>query len=255
MSEQSTHQRVALVTGANKGIGRGVAGQLAALGMTVVVGARDPLRGEEAAAAVRTVGGDAHAVTLDVTDQATVQEAAKQVEERFGRLDVLINNAGITGSGQVSPEDAHDQVPSSVDLDMVRAVFETNVFGVIAVTNAMLPLLRRSPAPRIVNVSSHAASLTLTSDPDGPFTALLPSAAYAPSKTALSALTVQYANELRKHGILVNAVAPGFVDTDSNNHTGLLTVAQAAEVVVRLATLGADGATAGFFSEEGPVPW
>lgn len=255
MSEQSTHQRVALVTGANKGIGRGVAGQLAALGMTVVVGARDPLRGEEAAAAVRTVGGDAHAVTLDVTDQATVQEAAKQVEERFGRLDVLINNAGITGSGQVSPEDAHDQVPSSVDLDMVRAVFETNVFGVIAVTNAMLPLLRRSPAPRIVNVSSHAASLTLTSDPDGPFTALLPSAAYAPSKTALSALTVQYANELRKHGILVNAVAPGFVDTDSNNHTGFLTVAQAAEVVVRLATLGADGATAGFFSEEGPVPW
>ncbi|MEU1365106.1 SDR family oxidoreductase [Streptomyces sp. NPDC005803] len=255
MSEQSTYQRVALVTGANKGIGRGVAGQLAALGMTVVVGARDPLRGEEAAAAVRTVGGDAHAITLDVTDQATVQEAAKQVEERFGRLDVLINNAGITGSGQVSPEDAHDQVPSSVDLDMVRAVFETNVFGVIAVTNAMLPLLRRSPAPRIVNVSSHAASLTLTSDPDGPFTALLPSAAYAPSKTALSALTVQYANELRKHGILVNAVAPGFVDTDSNNHTGFLTVAQAAEVVVRLATLGADGATAGFFSEEGPVPW
>jgi NAD(P)-dependent dehydrogenase (short-subunit alcohol dehydrogenase family) len=255
MSEEHTHRKVALVTGANKGIGRGVAGQLAALGMTVVIGARDPLRGEEAAAAVRAAGGDAHAVTLDVTDQATVHEAAKQVEERFGRLDVLVNNAGITGSGQVSPEDAHDQVPSSVDLDMVRAVFETNVFGVIAVTNAMVPLLRRSPAPRIVNVSSHAASLTLTSDPDGPFTALLPSAAYAPSKSALTALTVQYANELRKDGILVNAVAPGFVDTDSNNHTGWRTVAQGAAVVVRLATLGADGPTAGFFSAEGPVPW
>lgn len=255
MREQTTHQKVALVTGANKGIGRGVAGQLAGLGMTVLIGARDPRRGEEAAAALRAAGGDAHAVTLDVTDPATIQEAAKQVEEGFGHLDVLINNAGITGSGQVSPEDARDQVPSSVELDMVRAVFETNVFGVIAVTNAMLPLLRRSPAPRIVNVSSHAASLTITSDPDGPLATLLPSAAYAPSKAALTALTVQYANELRKDGILVNAAAPGYVDTDSNNHTGFLTVAQGAAVLVRLATLGADGPTAGFFSQEGPVPW
>ncbi|MGI5290527.1 SDR family NAD(P)-dependent oxidoreductase [Nonomuraea polychroma] len=182
---------------------------------------------------------------------------ARWIEERFGHLDVLVNNAGITGSGQVSPEDAHDQVPSSADLDMVRAVFETNVFGAIAVINAMLPplLLRRSPAPRIVNVSSHAGSLTLTSDPNGPFVALLPSAAYTPSKTALNALTVQYANELRKDGILINAAAPGCVDTDSNNHTGHLTPAQGAAVVVRLATLGADGPTAGFFSEDGPLPW
>ena len=257
MSEQATHQRVALVTGANKGIGRGAAEQLAALGMTVLIGARDPRRGEEAAAALSAAGGDVHAVTLDVTDRGTVQRAAKLVEERFGHLDVLINNAGITGSGPVSPADARDQVPSSVDLDMVRSVFETNVFGVIAVTNAMLPLLRRSPAPRIVNVSSHAASLTITSDPAGPFATatLLPSAAYTPSKSALTALTVQYANELRKDGILVNAVAPGYVDTDSNNHTGILPVAKAAAVLVRLATLGADGPTAGFFSEEGQVPW
>ncbi|MEV1118962.1 SDR family NAD(P)-dependent oxidoreductase [Actinosynnema sp. NPDC049800] len=246
---------VALVTGANKGIGRGVAGRLAALGFTVLVGARDRRRGEEAAEALRAAGGDAHAVTLDVTDQTTVDEVARQVEERFGRLDVLVNNAGITGSGQVSPADAHDQVPSTVDLDMVRAVFETNVFGVIAVTNAVLPLLRRSPAPRVVNVSSHAASLTLTSDPAGPFAALLPSAAYSPSKSALNALTVQYANELRKDGVLVNAVAPGYVDTDSNNHTGFLTVEQGASVVVQLATLGADGPTGGFFGAEGPVSW
>jgi NAD(P)-dependent dehydrogenase (short-subunit alcohol dehydrogenase family) len=204
---------------------------------------------------VRAAGGDAHAVALDVTDLTTVQEAARWVEERWGRLDVLVNNAGITGSGKVSPEDAHDQVPSSVDLDMVRAVFETNVFGVIAVINAMLPLLRRSPAARIVNVSSHAGSLTLTSDPDGPFAALLPSAAYTPSKSALNALTVQYANELRKDGILVNAAAPGFVATDSNNHSGYLTPAQGAAVVVRLATLGTDGPTAGFFSEDGLLPW
>ncbi|MFE9748645.1 SDR family oxidoreductase [Saccharothrix saharensis] len=255
MSEHTEHRHVALVTGANKGIGRGVAEQLAALGMTVLVGARDVRRGEEAAASLRASGGDVHAIALDVTDLAVVRAAARHVEERFGRLDVLVNNAGITGSGQVSPQDAHDQVPSTVDLGMVREVFETNVFGVIAVTNAVLPLLRRSPAARIVNVSSHAASLALTSDPDGPFTALLPSAAYSPSKSALNALTVHYANELREDGILVNAVAPGFVDTDSNNHTGFLTVAQGAAVVVRLATLGADGPTAGFFAEDGPVPW
>jgi NAD(P)-dependent dehydrogenase (short-subunit alcohol dehydrogenase family) len=255
MSGESTHRKVALVTGANKGIGRGVAEQLAALGMTVLIGARDPRRGKEAAAALRAAGADAHAITLDVTGETTVHEAAQQIGDQFGHLDVLVNNAGITGSGQVSPQDAHDQIPSSVDLSMVRTVFETNVFGVIAVTNAMLPLLRRSPAPRIVNVSSHAASLTLVSDPDGPFAALLPSAAYSPSKSALTALTVQYANELREDGILVNAAAPGYVDTDSNNHTGLMTVAQGAAVVVRLATLGADGPTAGFFTEGGLVPW
>jgi NAD(P)-dependent dehydrogenase (short-subunit alcohol dehydrogenase family) len=255
MSGHTTHRKVALITGANKGIGRGAAEQLAALGTTVLLGARDPLRGEEAAAALRSAGGDAHAIVLDVTDPVTIEEAAKRIEERFGQLDVLINNAGITGSGQVSPQDAHDQVPSTVDPQMVRAVFETNVFGVIAVTNAMLPLLRRSPAPRIVNVSSHAASLTLMSDPNGPFAGLLPSAAYNPSKSALAALTVNYANELRKDGFLVNAACPGYVDTDSNNHTRFLTVAQGAAVLVRLATLGADGPTAGMFSEDGPVPW
>ncbi|WP_329236482.1 SDR family oxidoreductase [Actinoallomurus sp. NBC_01490] len=255
MSEQTTHQKIALITGANKGIGRGAAERLATLGMTVLVGARDPRRGEDAAAALRAAGGDVHAVTLDVTDPVTVREAANGIEERFGRLDVLINNAGITGSGQVSPEDARDQIPSSVDLDMVRAVFETNVFGVITVTNAMLPLLRRSAAPRVVNVSSAAGSLTIASDPNGPFTALLPSAAYTPSKAALNALTVQYANELRKDGILVNAADPGYVDTEINNHSGFLTPAQGAAIVVRLATLGADGPTAGFFGENGPVPW
>ncbi|MFI6908739.1 SDR family oxidoreductase [Nonomuraea sp. NPDC050394] len=254
MAEQK-YQKIALVTGANKGIGRAAAERLAVLGMTVLIGARDRRRGEETAAALRATGADVSAIVLDVTDQATVRAAAERIEADFGRLDVLINNAGITGSGQTSPMDATDQIPSAVDLDMVRAVFETNVFGVIAVTNAMLPLLRRSPEPRIVNVSSHAASLTLTSDPDGPLAGLLPSAAYTPSKSALSALTIQYANELRKDHILVNAVAPGYVDTDSNNHTGHLTPAQGAAVLVRLATLGADGPSGGFFSEEGPLPW
>ncbi|MEQ4206823.1 SDR family NAD(P)-dependent oxidoreductase [Actinopolymorpha sp. B9G3] len=255
MNEHTTHQNVAMITGANRGIGRATAEQLAALGMTVLIGARDQRRGEEAAAAVRAAGGAAHAITLDVTEPTTIAEAATWVEERFGHLDVLINNAGITGSGRVSPEDAHDQVPSSVDLDMVRSVFEANVFGVIAVTNAMLPLLRWSAAPRIVNVSSAAGSLTITSAPDGPLAGLPASAAYTPSKTALNALTVQYANELRKDGILVNAADPGYVDTEINNHSGHLTPAQGAAAVVRLATLDADGPTGGFFNEDGPVPW
>ncbi|GAA2831998.1 SDR family NAD(P)-dependent oxidoreductase [Nonomuraea rubra] len=255
MNEHSAHRTVVLITGANKGIGRAAAEQLAALGMTVLMGARDPRRGEEAAAAVRAAGGDAHALTLDVTDAATIADAAKWIEERFGHLDVLVNNAAITGSGQVSPQDAVDQIPSTVDLDMVRAVFETNVFGVIALTNAMLPLLRRSSAPRIVNVSSGGGSLAISANPEGPLTDLPASAAYSPSKTALNALTVQYANELRKDGVLVNAAAPGYVATDINNHSGFLTPAQGAAVLVQLATLDAEGPTGGFFSAEGPVPW
>ncbi|MGW3343708.1 SDR family NAD(P)-dependent oxidoreductase [Nonomuraea rubra] len=255
MNEHSAHRTVVLITGANKGIGRAAAEQLAALGMTVLMGARDPQRGEEAAAAVRAAGGDAHALTLDVTDAATIADAANWIEERFGHLDVLVNNAAITGSGQVSPQDAVDQIPSTVDLDMVRAVFETNVFGVIALTNAMLPLLRHSSAPRIVNVSSGGGSLAISANPDGPLTDLPASAAYSPSKTALNALTVQYANELRKDGVLVNAAAPGYVATDINNHSGFLTPAQGAAVLVQLATLDAEGPTGGFFSAEGPVPW
>ncbi|MBO2453030.1 SDR family oxidoreductase [Actinomadura barringtoniae] len=245
---------IALITGANKGIGRATAEQLAARGMTVLIGTRVLERGEEAAAAIRTTGGEAHAVVLDVTDPATVQEAARWIEERFGRLDVLVNNAGISGSGQSTPENALDRTPSSVDLDVVRAVFETNVFGVITVTNTMVPLLRRSAAPRIVNLSSAAASLTINSDPNGPL-ADFTSAAYTPSKTALNALTIQYANELRKDGFLVNIADPGFVETDINGRTGYLTTAEGAAAPVRLATLGADGPTAGFFSQAGPVPW
>jgi len=176
------HRTIALITGANKGIGRATAEQLTELGMTVLVGARDAGHGEEAAAALRADGRDAYAIKLDVTDPAGVAAAASQVEERFGHLDVLINNAGITGSGQVSPDQAVDQLPSSVDPDLVRAVFETNVLGVIAVTQAMLPLLRRSPAPRIVNLSSHAGSLAIAAGPDGRLSGLPQSAAYSPSK-------------------------------------------------------------------------
>ena len=241
---------IALITGANKGIGFATARLLGARGITVLAGARDESRGRLAERDLVASGADARFVPLDVTDDKSVARAAEWIDAEYGVLDILVNNAGIArGDGRGRP--------SETTLGTLRAVYETNVFGVVAVTNAMLPLLRRSPAPRIVNVSSHAASLTITSDPAGPFATatLLPSAAYTPSKSALTALTVQYANELRKDGILVNAVAPGYVDTDSNNHTGILPVAKAAAVLVRLATLGADGPTAGFFSEEGQVPW
>lgn len=235
-----SENKIALVTGANKGIGYEIAAQLAALGMTVVIGARDTRRREEAAKALNV-----ESVALDVSDPASVQAAAKEIDERFGRLDVLINNAAITG-GSYDP-------PSKIDLDIVRQVFETNVFGVISVTNAMLPLLSRSPAPRIVNMSSGVGSFASMTDPGGMVSSLPPSATYPVSKTALNALTLQYAKEL--DGILVNAVSPGYCSTDLNNHSGFRTPAQGAAIAVKLATLGAGGPTGGFFDDDGTVAW
>ncbi|WP_285705343.1 SDR family oxidoreductase [Microtetraspora sp. NBRC 16547] len=242
--------KIALVTGANKGIGYEIAAQLAGLGMTVLLAARDPDRGMKAAETLRSTGCDAHPITLDVTLPATASAAATKIARQLGRLDVLINNAGISGSLSQQP-------PGTASLDTVRAVFDTNVFGVITVTNAMLPLLMRSPAPRIVNVSSSVGSLTAHS-PSGPMAWLPGSAAYATSKTALNALTVQYAKELREAGVLVNAADPGGCDTDLTRPTGFpvhRTAAQGAAIAVRLATLGPDGPTGGFFNDDGPVPW
>ncbi|MDT0157254.1 SDR family oxidoreductase [Microbacterium sp. ARD32] len=242
-----TETTTALVTGANKGIGREVAARLAALGTTVVLGSRDPHRG---AAAAAELGPQVHPVPLDVTDRASVLSAARWIDEHFGRLDILVNNAGTSVSLAA-------QAPSSVGLAAVREVFETNVFGVISVTTAMLPLLTRSPAPRIVNVSSGLGSLTRMTDPEDYFTSRPPMAAYVPSKTALNSLTVQYAKELRGRNILVNAADPGPSATDfTAEFPGLTrTAADGATVIVRLATLPDDGPTGGFFDEHGPVPW
>ncbi|HVQ89873.1 MAG TPA: SDR family oxidoreductase [Mycobacteriales bacterium] len=237
---------IALVTGANKGIGREIVDQLARRGMTVLLGARDEERRAAAAAELRG-SGDVRPVALDVTDQASVDAAAAWIEAEFGRLDVLVNNAGITG-GQ-------GQQPAEADLATVRAAYEVNVFGVQRVTNAMLPLLARSAAPRIVNMSSSVGSLAIGSDLDGPYAVMPGSAAYVPSKTALNSLTVQYAKQLRKDGVLVNAACPGYCATDLNNHAGHRTPAQGAAIAVRLATLAPDGPTGGFFDDAGPVPW
>lgn len=240
---------ITLVTGANKGIGRQIAGQLAALGHTVVVAARSAGSGERTAAELRADGGDAVAVVLDVTDPASVAAAADEVKRRYGRLDALINNAGISGTPGASPD---AQQPGSADLDEVRSVFETNFFGVISVTAAFLPLLGLSDAPRIVNVSSVAGSLAAVSDPANTDPI---AAGYVPSKTALTSLTLQYAKGLAPEGILVNAVCPGFVATDLNGFRGTGTPEQGARAAVRMATIPADGPTGTFSDADGPLPW
>lgn len=249
------HDRpVALVTGANKGIGLQIAKDLAGHGLTVLVGSRDPARGETAA---RSVGAGARAVQLDVTDQGSIDAAALRIQNELGRLDVLVNNAAISHAGKPGTplaEIGKSGRPSVASLDEVRIVFETNVFGVIAVTQAMLPLLRQAPAPRIVNVSSGAGSLTSNSNPANPHRHMF-GAVYCPSKTALNAITLAFAIELESTNIKVNAACPGFTATALNNFEGTQTVEQAAREPVRLALLGADGPSGTFSSASGPIPW
>ncbi|MCC5033881.1 SDR family oxidoreductase [Streptomyces sp. WAC 00631] len=241
--------KIALVTGANKGIGYEIANGLGALAYRVGVGARDDARRESAVEKLRAAGVDAFGVPLDVTGDRSVTEAAELVEEQAGRLDALVNNAGI--SGETGPGWGQD--PTSLDLDVVRTVVETNVIGVIRVTNAMLPLLRRSASPRIVNVSSSVGSLTRQADPDidvGPVMA-----AYAPTKSYLNAVTVQYARQFAGTDILINAACPGLVATDFTGFNGPRTPEQGAATAIRLATLPDGGPTGSFFEDDGVIPW
>ena len=233
----------ALVTGANKGIGYEIAAGLGALGWRVGVGARDQGRRDAAVEKLRAAGVDAFGVPLDVTDDASVAAAAALLEDRAGRLDVLVNNAGVTGGPQ--------QEPTRVDLETMRTAVETNVIGVVRVMDAMLPLLRRSSSPRIVNMSSSVGSLTRQSEGEvGPL-----SIAYSPSKSMLNAVTIQYAKALRDTSILINAGCPGFTATDLNAFQGIRTPEQGAAIAIHLATLPDDGPTGGFFEDAGVVPW
>jgi NAD(P)-dependent dehydrogenase (short-subunit alcohol dehydrogenase family) len=240
---------VALVTGANKGIGRQTAEELARRGLVVLLGSRDQRRGDAAAAELAGRGVEVRPVALDVTDPEEVHAAADLVRDEYGRLDVLINNAGIVDDAPIVETTAAG----------ARAVFEVNVLGPIAMIHAMLPLLRASRAPRIVNVSSTTASLGLTSagtDFGGDAARRL---AYASSKAALNMLTVQYARAFARDSSLrhvkINAATPGFTATDLNRHRGTRSLAEGARVVVQLALLPEDGPSGGFFNDQGPVPW
>jgi NAD(P)-dependent dehydrogenase (short-subunit alcohol dehydrogenase family) len=245
MTENSTAtKKTALVTGANKGIGYEIAAGLARRGFRVGVGARDAGRRNEAVEKLRADGLDVFGVPLDVTDNESVAAAAVQLEEQGG-LDVLVNNAAITGG--------MPQEPSKVSPEQVLGVVDTNVVGVIRVTNAMLPMLRRADSPRIVNVSSTVGSLTLQTaqaEAVGPI-----SAVYSPTKSYLNAVTIQYAKELADTGILVNAGCPGYVATDLNGHQGTRTPEQGAAIFLELATLPDGGPNGTFSDETGVQPW
>jgi NAD(P)-dependent dehydrogenase (short-subunit alcohol dehydrogenase family) len=240
---------LALVTGANRGLGKEIAYQLARRGLTVLLGSRSVERGVTTARELALGGVDVRSIHLDVTDIASVRSVAAHVEREHGHLDVLVNNAG-TFTGALA---------CATTATELRELFEVNVFGVVTVIHTLLPMLRRSGSPRIVNVSSTTASLTLTAGGnDLPGDADL-RLAYASSKAALNMLTVQYAKAFgRDTGtahIKVNSATPGYTATDMNQYRGTRTVEQGARIVVELATLPDDGPNGGFFDDEGPVPW
>ncbi len=250
--KQVRDKQVALITGANQGIGLQIAKDLASHGFIVLVGSRNLERGE---AASKSIDGDARALQLDVTDQASIAAAADRIRNEFGRLDVLINNAAISNTGLRPGMTIEEYCPSNVSLDEVRTVWETNVFGVLAVYQAMLPLLRRAPHARIVNVSSGVGSLTANSDPNFPYRSIF-GPVYPASKTALNAMTVAMAIELESTGIKVNAVSPGYTKTALNNYSGTETVEEGAAEAVRVALLGPDSPTGTFtHAKHGTIPW
>lgn len=241
------HDRIALVTGANKGIGLEIARQLAQAGVHVIIGARDANR---AAAPMKDLAAQGLAVELlpiDLNDHASIAAAARTIDARYGRLDILINNAGIV--------DAADGPPTTSSAEAARRIMETNFIGTLAVTQAMLPLLRKAPAARIVNLSSSLGSLTVNSDPTSPYydARLI---GYNASKAAVNMLTVQLAQELRDTNITVNSVSPGYVKTDLTGHNGHMTPEEGARLPVQYALLSKEDAVSGKFVEPGGVtPW
>jgi len=238
--------KVALITGANKGIGFEVARQIGHTGATILVGARDQKAGQEAAARLTAEGIRAEFITINLTDHATIQAAAQSIDNQYGHLDILVNNAGVIAQG--------DGLPSITTLDAIEMTFRTNFFGTVAVTQAMLPLLRKATSARIVNVSSGLGSLTQNGDPDYPYIAAK-FLGYNASKAALNMLTVQLAYELRDTPIKVNSADPGYTATDLNEHRGTQTIPEGSAETIRLALLPDDGPTGTYSDSSGIVPW
>lgn len=243
----TTETKIILITGANKGIGFETATKLGQTGATIYVGARDPQRGAAAVEKLTAQGIDARLALLDVTDEASIRAVAEMLRDKHGRLDVLVNNAGLI--------DPRDTVPSAIDIDVLRHTFETNFFGAALVSREMLPLLKAAPAARIVNVSSGLGSLALNEDPTWTFadTKLL---AYNASKAAMNMLTVQLAWELKDTAIKVNSANPNFTETDLvPGAVGGKTIEEGARTSIELALLPENGPTGGFFEDGETLPW
>lgn len=241
-----TTQKVALVTGANKGIGFEIARQLAQAGIVVLLGARDLVRGRQAATSLAAAGLDVEAIRIDLNDEEMIAAAAQAIGERHGRLDILVNNAGIV--------DKEDGPPSVAATGAARRLMETNFIGTLAVTQAMLPWLRRSSAGRIVNLATTLGSLSINGDPSSPYyeARLI---GYNASKAALNMLTVQLAAELKGTSIVVNSVAPGYVKTDLTGNNGFMSAAEGARLPVEYALLGDDAVSGRFVEPAGNAPW
>lgn len=243
----ANEKKIALVTGGNKGIGFEISRNLASAGCTVLLGARDLGRGQQALQQLARTGlDDIHFIEIDVTKQNTIAAVARQIEEGFGHLDILMNNAGVNLRG--------DGLPGAADVDVVQKIFDTNFFGALRVAQAMLPLLRKSAVGRIVNISSGLGSLTFNSDPawTGRDVKYI---GYNASKAALNMLTVHLAYELRDTKIKVNSANPGYTKTDLNNNQGTQPVEVGAIEATRLALVDDSGPTGGSFSKDGPDPW
>jgi NAD(P)-dependent dehydrogenase (short-subunit alcohol dehydrogenase family) len=240
---------IALITGANKGIGFETARQLAKTGVHVLIGARDAAKGQAAVQTLQAEGLSAELLELDVTQEASVKAAAQSVTQRHGKLDILISNAGINPE---FPQGifSFEQLP----LDLLMQIYQTNVFGSFLAMREFLPLLRKSDAGRIVNVSSSVGSLTDQSNPDSPAYGMT-TTGYNSSKAALNALTIQLAKQLTDTNIKVNSICPGWVQTDMGTEAAPRTVAEGVRIIMQMATLPQDGPNGGFFNEDGIIPW
>jgi NAD(P)-dependent dehydrogenase (short-subunit alcohol dehydrogenase family) len=240
-------KKIALITGANKGIGLETARQLGEKGITVLAGARDEAKANQAAEELRKAGLDAHGIVVDVNDAGSIQKAAARIERDYGRLDILVNNAGVMLDDQ-------KKKPSEQSLEVWRKTFETNLFGLIATTQALLPLLRKSDGGRIVNLSSILGSITLHATPGSPvYDMKLP--AYNVSKSAVNAFTVELAYELKDTKIKVNAAHPGWVKTEMGGEGATMDIPDGAKTSVALATIGADGPNGAYLHMGEPLPW
>ena len=240
-------KKIALITGANKGIGLETARQLGQQGITVLAGARNEAKADKAAEELRKEGLDAHGIVIDVNDADSIQKAAVRIEQDYGRLDILVNNAGVM-------IDDHQKKPSEQSLEVWRKTFETNLFGLIATTQALLPLLRKSAAGRIVNLSSILGSIHFHATPGSPvYDFKLP--AYNVSKSAVNAYTVQLAYELKDTTMKVNAAHPGWVKTELGGEGATMEITDGAKTSVALATIGADGPNGAYMHMGETLPW